>query len=154
MSSSQSKDAVRRNVREYLNQHEEEMKAIVYEDLKEEIVERTVQKVLGVDDGRENIEVPVGGRHNHGNTEAATLSSPSDPPTKTVEVPIQGGDVEDPATVEKEVLDPDHSEADLTEGLSQDQMGSRVNRGRDESEESVDDISPGGWRRMKEGNDE
>lgn len=122
--------------------------------LKEKLTEHFVQQMMESDESRENVEVPVGGRTNHGNTQSAALSSPSDPPTKTVEVPIQGGDVEDPETVEKEVVDPDLSEDDLTEGLSPDQMG-RVNREERTIEDmNPEDVSVGGWRRNKEDNDE
>lgn len=92
----------------------------------------------------ERVEIPIAGREN-GSTEF-TMAPTEEPPTKTVEVPIEGGDVENPETVEKEVLDPDMSQ--LVSGETLEDWADRNNVGsgsENQDQESEDkDIPKGG----------
>jgi len=96
----------------------------------------------------QTVEIPVGGRTNEGESTTMRLADP-DPPTKTIEVPIEGGDVENPETVEREVIDPDMSDAMLSEGLSAEEVARLNEYGEDdenEGEESrADDVPEGGF---------
>lgn len=78
-------------------------------------IESLVEMVTGEWELGETVEMPVGGRNNKGVSTEVTLPRNQEVPTKTIEVPIEGGDVEDPDTVEREVPDLDQSEFDFTE---------------------------------------
>jgi len=87
------------------------------------------------------VEIPVAGRNNEGVSTELTLKEP-DPPTKTIEVPIEGGDVENPDTVEREVIDPEIS----TDGLSPEKKAEiRRNQPENEKESESDDVPEGGF---------
>jgi|GEM_PF-2770926 len=97
------------------------------------------------------VEIPVGGRTNEGKSTTMTLREP-DPPTKTIEIPVESdhpifNDIDEPQTVEKEVIDPDMSDAMLSEGLSDEEVA-RLNEDEEDDEDEeyqADDIPEGGF---------
>ncbi|WP_336035158.1 hypothetical protein [Halobacterium yunchengense] len=116
---------------------------------REVVQENLLETISGTErlEGR-TIEIPVGGRANKRESTKMKLTD-RDPPTKTIEVPIEGGDVENPETVEKEVIDPDMSDARLSEGMSTEEVA-RLNEygegDEDEGEKSrADDVPEGGF---------
>lgn len=100
-----------------------------------------ISAAMGEVDLGETVEISLAGKEN-GSTEF-TMPPVKEPSTKTIEVPIEGGDVEDPETVEKEVLDPDMSE--LVSGESLDEWADRHNvgqRNEDQNQDSEDKEIP------------
>jgi len=131
-----------------LEEIEEELESRGY-DTDDPVVQNAAKNsllsvVTGDSEPGETVEMPIAGREN-GSTEFTMLPS-KEPPTKTVEVPIEGGDVEDPDTVEKEVLDPDMSQ--LVSGETLEEWADRHNVGsgsqREDQESGDEEIPKGG----------
>lgn len=92
-------------------------------DLEQVAAEKVISAMFGGDtsednsEGRSNtsegraVEIPVAGRINEGASTEITLKE-YETPTKTIELPIEGGDVEDPDTMEWEVPDPEPRDPD------------------------------------------
>lgn len=104
-------------------------------------VESLLDVLTGEADLEETVDISVAGRENKDVSKEVTMSPTEDTPTKTIEVPIEGGDVEDPDTVEREVLDPDKMDFDMTEEFHE--WDDRSN-GEPESQGSESDEAPTG----------
>lgn len=111
-------------------------------------VESLLDVLTGEADLEETVEISVAGRENKDISKEAAMSPTEDTPTKTIEVPIEGGDVEDPETVEKEVIDPDMSDAQLSKGMSAEEVARLNEYGEDDEDNGVksrsDDVPEGG----------
>lgn len=94
------------------------------------------------------VEIPVGGRTNEDPKTTELTLKEGNTPTKTIEVPIEGGDLDDPDTIEKEVIDPDMSDAKLSEGMTAEEVARLNEYGEEEEDEesSPDDVPEGGFR--------
>ncbi|USZ69408.1 hypothetical protein NGM10_06645 [Halorussus salilacus] len=115
-------------------------------DMVEIARECVLDVMFGDETSAETIEIPVGGRHNHGHTTEVTLETEDAPETYLEEVPIEDG--EDPETVEVERVEPsgdprlngELSSSEITrafqEGLTPEMiLGDRHTNDEDTSEE-------------------
>lgn len=111
----------------------------------EAVARRTVVNEMGdSNQSKATFEVPIAGRNNGSTSVEVGENKNPDPPTKTVELPIEGGDVDDPETIEWEVPDPPAQDLNATEKIL-DKAARRNLDERDGIEEvDPDDVDAGG----------
>jgi len=74
-------------------------------DVRGIVREQVIRNLFGVDESEEVAEISVAGRSNRNLSMEVKMDTGASPKTYTEEVPIEGGDVEDPETVEVERIE-------------------------------------------------